>query len=283
MNFAEVRRLAIVAMFSDDTLMDQLVLKGGNAVSLVYQFGNRVSLDIDFSLESDFSDVENIRERIFRALKGRFGGAGVTVFDEAFEIKPAVTNAGLDDRWGGYEVRFKLMPTEHFQELGDDIEKARRESLVIGPSQQRVFKLQISKFEYCAPKLEVQFDDFAIYVYTPAMLAVEKLRAICQQMPEYVRRANPRARARDFYDIYSITTGAKLDFSSDECRDLVVFMFDAKEVPLRLIGRIQDQREFHRPDWASVQIAVSGELQEFDYYFNFVLDQTKSLETLWEK
>ena len=202
MNLAEIRRLAIVAMFSDDVLFEQLVLKGGNAINLVYEFGKRVSLDVDFSLESDFSDVEGIKERIFRALKGRFGAAGVTVFDEAFELRPSLTSAGPEDKWGGYEVRFKLMPTENFQGIGDDIEKARREALVIGPSQQKVFKLQISKFEYCAPKREVQFDEYAIYVYTPWMLAVEKLRAICQQMPEYTRRVNPRARARDFYDIH---------------------------------------------------------------------------------
>lgn len=281
-DLAEIRRFAIVAMFSDDVLLEQLVLKGGNAVNLVYEFGTRVSLDVDFSLEGDFSDVEGIKERIFRALKWRFGAAGVTVFDESFELRPSSTNAGTEDRWGGYEVRFKLMPTEHLRGIGDDIDKARREALVIGPGQQKVFRLQISKFEYCAPKTEVQFDDYTIYVYTPAMLAIEKLRAICQQMPKYTRRVHPRARARDFYDIHSIATGAFLDFSSVECHDLVVLMFDVKEVPLQLIGKISSQREFHRPDWPSVQIAVSGDLKDFDYYFDFVVDQAKFLKPLWE-
>lgn len=283
MDLAEIRRLAIVAMFSDDVLLEQLVLKGGNAVNLVYEFGTRVSMDVDFSLEGDFSDIEGAKGRIFRALKGRFGAAGVVVFDESFEVRPSSTNAGPKDRWGGYEVRFKLIAADEFQGIGDDIDKARREALVIGPSQQKVFKLQISKFEYCAPKTEVQFDDYAIYVYTPWMLAVEKLRAICQQMPEYTRRVNPRARARDFYDIHSIAIGAMLDFSSAECQDLVVFMFDAKEVPLQLIGKIPLQREFHRPDWPSVEIAVSGDLREFDFYFDFVVAQTKLLKSLWEE
>jgi len=31
MDFAEVKRIVIIAMFSDDTLFNQLVLKGGNA------------------------------------------------------------------------------------------------------------------------------------------------------------------------------------------------------------------------------------------------------------
>jgi hypothetical protein len=35
MDFAAVRRLAIVALFSDDQLFEQIVLKGGNALRLV--------------------------------------------------------------------------------------------------------------------------------------------------------------------------------------------------------------------------------------------------------
>ncbi len=36
MDFTEIRRIAITALFSDDMLLDRLVLKGGNALSLVY-------------------------------------------------------------------------------------------------------------------------------------------------------------------------------------------------------------------------------------------------------
>ncbi len=31
MDFSEIRRLVVIAMFSDDVLFDKLVLKGGNA------------------------------------------------------------------------------------------------------------------------------------------------------------------------------------------------------------------------------------------------------------
>ena len=36
MDLAAIRRLVIIAMFSDDRLMEKFVLKGGNALSLVY-------------------------------------------------------------------------------------------------------------------------------------------------------------------------------------------------------------------------------------------------------
>jgi hypothetical protein len=50
-DLADVRRLVIIAMFSDDVLFGKLVLKGGNAISLVYTYGARSSLDVDFSIE----------------------------------------------------------------------------------------------------------------------------------------------------------------------------------------------------------------------------------------
>ena len=48
MDFDEIRRHTIVALFSDDALLEGLVLKGGNAISLIYGFGNRASLDLDW-------------------------------------------------------------------------------------------------------------------------------------------------------------------------------------------------------------------------------------------
>jgi predicted nucleotidyltransferase component of viral defense system len=49
MDLEEVRRLTIIALFSDDELYEQIVLKGGNALNLVYGLSSRTSLDLDFS------------------------------------------------------------------------------------------------------------------------------------------------------------------------------------------------------------------------------------------
>lgn len=50
----KVKRLVIIAMFSDDDLMDMLVLKGGNALDIIHQIEHRASVDLDFSIERDF-------------------------------------------------------------------------------------------------------------------------------------------------------------------------------------------------------------------------------------
>src|SRR5271157_5138457 len=75
-SFEEVRKLIITALFSDDLLFEQLVLKGGNALSLVHGIGIRASLDLDFSLEKDFENLPDIQSRMERALTGRFASVG---------------------------------------------------------------------------------------------------------------------------------------------------------------------------------------------------------------
>jgi hypothetical protein len=100
---------ASFAMFSDDTLFEKFVLKGGNALNLVYKFGSRVSIDIDLSLDADFGDIGDTTERILRALRDRFAESGHVVFDGKLEARPPLGADMVADRWGGYEVSFKLI------------------------------------------------------------------------------------------------------------------------------------------------------------------------------
>lgn len=282
MDLAQIRRLAIIAMFSDDELLSQLTLKGGNALNLVYLLGSRVSVDVDLSLEQDFRDLEDARQKMFRALKNRFREAGLTVFDEKLALRPAIPRPDGDERFGGYEVTFKLMETEKYDALKDNVQR-RRDSVVVGPLQQRTFRVQISKYEYCIGKRETELDDYTISVYTPEMLAIEKLRAICQQMPDYHLRAHQAPRARDFYDIHSVISSTTIDLGAPANLQLTHDIFAAKEVPLLLISKISEQREFHKQDWPAVEVTVSGKLEAFDFYFNFVIDQARLLESLWKE
>jgi len=183
MDLAQIRRLVIIALFSDDALLEQLVLKGGNAVSLVYGLGHRASLDIDVSIDGDFENVDDTKGRIFQSLRRHFGSVGWGVFDERFDRRPA-ESGNEQSKWGGYFAEFKLIEKKRYEELGGGLEDLRLNAIVIGPSQQRIFRVELSKHEFCAGKTDVEMDDYAVYVYTPEMIAIEKLRAICQQMPE---------------------------------------------------------------------------------------------------
>ena len=94
LDFQAVRRIAITAPFSDDFLFEKVVLRGGNAISLALGLGDRTSLDLDFSIENDFEDIEDVRRRISEALLRRFGSAGYVVFDFKFEPKPKELREG---------------------------------------------------------------------------------------------------------------------------------------------------------------------------------------------
>lgn len=284
LDYREIRRIAITAIFSDDSLFEQTVLKGGNALSIVLGLSKRTSLDLDFSIEDDFEDLDNIRNRIQKALENRFLAAGFVVFDFRFEIKPKVPRDGQNPRWGGYLAKFKVMSKQKFEAHRGGLVDRRRDSLVIGPGQQRVFTIDFSKYEYVTGKLQRDLDDYTIHVYSPGMIAIEKLRAICQQMPEYTMQRRPTPRARDFYDIHQIISATGMSLDSPENLELAQHIFAAKEVPLNLLGKINEQREFHRTDWDSVRASSNDDnLAEFDSYFDFVTERVDSMKALWEK
>ena len=115
----------------------------------------------------------------------------------------------------------------------------------------------------------------------------EKLRAICQQMPEYgpvVNRTRPgSARARDFVDICALVTERGIDIASDQNQLLVSRVFQAKRVPLPLLGLMANYREFHRRDFQAVKDTTKPGvvLKDFEFYFDFVLALVERLKPLW--
>lgn len=281
-SFDEIRKLTITALFSDDLLFEQLVLKGGNAISLIYHISPRVSLDLDFSMEADFEDVEEVQARMELVLAVRFNSVGLIPFDVRLMPKPSVQRENLPSWWGGYELRFKLTDEKRHRSFGSDRERLSREAFVLGPNQQRTFTVDFSKREYTRGKVRAELDDYTIYVYPPAMIALEKVRAICQQMDDYAPTGTTkRPRARDFFDIFIIITKAGLRLDTPENRDLLKAIFAAKEVPLSLLAKIADQRNYHRDDWPNVRATVAGPLQEFDFYFDFVVREIKPLHSFW--
>ena len=279
----DVRRIAITAVFSDDYLFERVVLKGGNALAIALMLSGRTSLDLDFSIENDFEDPGEADRRLREALERRFASVGLRVFDYTFGARPFKSREEAP-WWGGYAVTFKLLDQDRFEQVGEDKQARSREALVIGPEQQRKFSIELSKYEYTKGKLTRELDHFDIHVYAPEMIALEKMRAICQQMPSYEPNRTPTARARDFFDIHLIINATGIDLSSAANRELTSNIFAAKEVPLELMQSIAEQREFHRPDWDSVRASVDQEgLQDFDYYFDFVVQQVELMQPFGNK
>ena len=292
-----IRRTIIVAIASDEMLMERLVLKGGNALDIIYRLGERSSLDIDFSMARGFEgdELEGMTVRLFRALRDRFDSlrpTGYVVFDERFEQRPRLRPGQVPEAeptiWGGYNATFKLIAKNLYRSLGGQpgtvptgrvLEALRQQAQVTGAGSERVFYIEISKFEYIEGRVLKTIDDYECYVYSPAMIAAEKLRALCQQLASYEPRKNPAPRPRDFFDIYTIATKANCDITAPEHHPLVVNMFAAKQVPLGFLTQLSDTdvRDFHAQEWSAVQNAVRGATNPFSFYFGYTVDTATRL------
>jgi len=278
----EIKKRILIAMFSDDDLMEMLVLKGGNALDIIHHVISRASYDFDFSMEGEIKDIPAIRDKIERVLRSTFKEVGYEVFDVTVEGRPSNISIEMKDFWGGYHVEFKIIDEKKYAELSGEFESLRRNAAVVGPRNKKTIMVDISKFEYCTPKQEIELEGLTIYVYTPVMIVCEKLRAICQQMPEYlkiVKSSFGSARARDFFDIYTTIEFFKIDLTKPENIELLKNIFDAKRVPLALLEKIPDYRDYHRQDFPSVEktVILVTELKDFDFYFDYVVEKSQPL------
>lgn len=156
----QIKKLAIIAMFSDDDLMDTLVLKGGNLLDIVYDVASRASVDLDFSMDGEFTPAQwsSLSDRIELRLQQTFRPKGYEPFDIKLTERPEEVTPDMAGFWGGYRIEFKIIRSDEFMRLGRDIDAARRCATVIGPGQRRTFKIDVSKFEYCQPKIRQDFD-----------------------------------------------------------------------------------------------------------------------------
>ncbi len=273
-----LRRHVLAALFAEPRLQDRLVLKGGNAIELVHGIAARASIDLDFSIAGDFEDPQQIGRIILDALTARLGPLGLAIFDYEFEEVPPPIRDDETPWWGGYRATFKLIGARDSERLSGDLMAMQREAMPTDHRQGRTFRLDISKHEYFENRATSDVEGVRVYAYTEETLVIEKLRAICQQHPDYhptSGRQNAARRARDFFDVHTVVTNRALDLLLPENVELLRRVFAAKAVPLELLSRIEETREFHRPDWDAVVEVVPGRLNDYDFYF----DRVKALAT----
>ncbi|SDY94206.1 nucleotidyl transferase AbiEii/AbiGii toxin family protein [Hymenobacter psychrophilus] len=285
----KIKRLAVIALASDDELIENIVLKGGNAIDLAYSDGciSRTSYDLDFSIANgDFlGDIDVIKDRIRDTLAKTYKENGFILIDYEFIIKPKTAKIGAPDFWGGYLVQFKVVEESVFDKYENDKSMQRRLSIAVKPNNSPKFEIEFSKFEFIKDKKSINVDGYTVYVYTPEMIVFEKVRAICQQLPQYsdiVKSETQSARARDFYDIYLIMTTCGVEIESEESIDLLKNIFEAKGVPLEYINEIRSNKSIHSDDWENVKATISQveSPQEFSFYFDYVVNTFEKITGL---
>lgn len=284
-----IKKLTIISLMQDDDLMEALVLKGGNAISLGYGLEDRASYDLDFSLEEDFDDIKEIQERLAKAMLEGFAINELTVFDLKILEKPKTQDPDLQQFWGGYMLEFKVISTEKYNHFKGDIEQIRRNAISLNPDNSTKFKVDISKFEYVGDhKQMMNIDGVYFYIYAPELIVFEKVRALAQKLPEYyrdvlkqdrLRAEDDRARARDFFDIYEIMENFEVDLTSAESIQTLKYVFEAKRVPKEYLRKIRSMEEIHRQGYQSVIDTISNKEvhKGFDFYFQYFLKNFEHL------
>ncbi|HEY5588954.1 MAG TPA: nucleotidyl transferase AbiEii/AbiGii toxin family protein [Candidatus Paceibacterota bacterium] len=285
----QIKRIAIISLFSDDELMDKFVLKGGNALSLIYKLIQRESIDIDVSIEEDFENVEKTINKIQKLLVQNFDENNYYAFDIKLSEKPRIQEEELKSFWGGYRLEFKVIEKEIFNKLNGDVEKIRKSALILGSGEKKNFKIDISKWEYCKGKEAKDLDDYTIYVYSPLMIVYEKLRAICQQNMKYktiVSTMKRSPRPRDFYDIYYVLKNLpEIDITDVSNLEILKSIFEIKKVPLYFLEELENDFDYHNSEYENLQAIVEQDtkLEDFRFYFDFIKEKVNSIKFFWEE
>lgn len=283
----EIRRfrtLTLIAIFSDDDLMDTLVLKGGNALELGYGFNSRASIDLDFSMAHDFSqigltDLDQVRDRLEKVLSKTFIQYGYQVFEVRIKAKPKRKTPETAEFWAGYEANFKIIEHEKFEAHKDEPVWLAAKSIAVSETKKNI-TIDFGRHEYLGDITMADLEGFIIPIYTPTLIVLEKIRAICQQMGDYLVTIGKDAefgkpRPRDFYDIYTVLESPLVDinFGHPEIIRHLRECFKAKRVPLSLISKISETKEFHKQDENRLRESILNkkEFKGFDFYFDYVV------------
>lgn len=280
-----LRTLTLIALFSDDDLMEALVLKGGNALEIGYGLISRGSIDLDFSMIRDFSEfglnnIDEVESKLQRVLSKTFIDEGYQVFDVRIKIKPRKKNPENEDFWSGYEASFKLIELEKYETYRDNPVSLAAKSVAVDEGRKNM-TIDFGRYEYCGDITTTNIEGYVIPIYTPTLIVLEKLRAICQQMSDYLIGIGKepefgRPRARDFFDIYTVleSHAVTIDFKDPDTLRHLRECFKAKRVPIRMLSKIVENREFHRQGDTKLYASVMNkkEYKGFDFYFDYVLD-----------
>jgi len=279
----DYRLLAVKAIFSDDNLMEIVTLKGGNAMQLL-ELTNRASQDLDFSIKQGIKMSEEVEGALFKkSLERIFQEYELTVIDFKFTNKPKKAKSILPPYWGGYFIEFKIIKNEHYEKYKEDRQKMSTMAESMEENKKKI-EIDISLEEYTEPRISLELDEYTIYLYSPLMIVYEKIRALCQQLPDYKLASKEKTRARDLYDIYSAIVQPNSNLREEilDEKNLYILreMFATKEVPYDLMLKLKNYKVELAKDYNErviPQIPTGEEIPDFEFLFEYNLEIIEQL------
>ncbi len=274
MDIKRVIEESILAIFSNDELSHQLVLKGGGALHFLEGRDDRLSTDLDFSIRQTISDPEGIFKKIEKALTRQFKTLKYDVIDFKYQAKPK--KAEKSPVWyRGWLCQFKLSLPKHQE---DSPASRSRAALIPTGSNSSNIEIEISEHEYCDATRKKRVSGITVEGYTKEALVLEKMRAICQQHPSYPYSNHIKNRARDFVDIYHLTSNFDEAFL-ETCRRHIKQIFEIKHVPIELLSSYWDEEfiDTQRRGFAEVVDSLKRKAYDFNVYLEHLRYLTREL------
>jgi len=267
MHILEIIEIALVGIFSDSELSKQLVLKGGAALHFFEKIDERLSTDVDFSSRMGLQEKERFFDRLQHILTQAFEEHGLDLIDFKYQRRPRESR-DRPDWWGGWLSGFKLSPHAD-RKLSP--EKRRKQALIPQGTPSSVINIEISDHEYVGRTRHTTIKGVKINGYSRALLVVEKLRAVCQQHPDYPYRGK-KNRTRDLVDIYHLTKDHQTEGFLEECKRELPKSFAAKEVDVGFLKALYDEAfvEMLRDGFPQVKDTLKGSAYPFETYLEYV-------------
>jgi hypothetical protein len=178
--------------------------------------------------------------------------------------KPKRKSKDKPDWWGGWAFEFKIVSDVHREK---SIDMKQKNALIPEGANSSKIIVEISEHEYCKNGRTKSINGVTILGYSREMIVIEKIRAICQQHPDYTYKLSTN-RSRDFYDIYELTVDVDDDFAH-RCSGLIENVFRAKEVPMGILKSLweDDFIDSQRRGFDQVKDTVQGKkMYDFDFY-----------------
>ena len=269
MKIEDVITEVVIAIYGSPRLASLLILKGGCAMRMFDEQNARLSIDADFSIKGVLTNADPIFREMEHCFVARFSTFGFDLIDFGAARRPKKHRRDFPEWWGGWACEFKLVDKKHRKKT---METKRRNALIPEGANSPKIQIDLSEHEYCGKQRTKTIHGIRVRAYSREMLVLEKLRAICQQHPDYPYRQQARNRARDFYDILSLTEDTSDEFIR-RCQHHLKAVFEAKAVPLWILRALWDDDAFideFRLGFDQVKNTVRGRLDEFNTYLEHV-------------
>lgn len=253
----------IIAIYRNPKPSLPLFLKGGSAMRLFDDLTSRLSIDVDFSVDTALDDASSFFNAMKSKISKRFHELKYEAIDFKWIRKPKSKSKNKPDWWGGWSFEFKLVSFVHSDK---SIEMKIRNALIPEGANSSKIIVEISEHEYCKNGRKKVIDGVTILGYSRELIVLEKIRAICQQHPEYKFKLS-KNRARDFYDIYELIKNIDDGFAH-RCSLHIEGVFKAKGVPIIFLNSLweEDFIDKQRRGFNQVKDTVRGKVYDFDFY-----------------